>query len=149
MEAEEAYRQSLPYLEKLTVEAPDGVGSRRELHLLRRDYALLMAAAGRTRDAEEAYGRATADGKALVIDFADDPRTAIDAASTYRMYAHWLHAAGRRPDAEQAYREALGLYEKRPPKSAAACGSLAWFLATCPAVAVRDPGRASCWPRGP
>ena len=149
VEAEEAYRQSLPHLEKLTAEAPDGVGYRRELHLLRRDYALLMAAAGRPRDAEEAYGRATADGKASVTDFADDPRTAIDVASTYRMYAHWLHAAGRRPEAERAFREVLALFEKRPPDSAAACAPWpgSWPRAPSPRSATRA-GRSS-WPGGP
>ena len=141
-EAEEVYRQALPHIETLTAEAPDRLWYRTLLHRLRRDYALLMAAAGRPRDAEEAFGRATAAGKALLADFADDHATPIDVANTFGMHGRWLQAAGRHPEAERAFREVLALYDKRPPESAVACGSLAWFLATCPVAAIRDPGRA-------
>ena len=68
-EAEAVYRESLPQLEKLVAEAPTLHYARRLLVEHHWDYALMLEAAGRPREAETALDQAISSAETMWTEF--------------------------------------------------------------------------------
>src|SRR5262249_39135863 len=99
---------------------------------------LLEWARGRHREAEAAFRKALAVFQKLAADFPDKSGYRGSQVDLHCQLGGVLAGAGRLDEARGAFGKALEVF----PGSAAAHNTLAWLLATCPDVGVRDPGRA-------
>jgi Flp pilus assembly protein TadD len=83
VEAEEAYREAIARLEKLTGEYPDEPEYRSELARSHNDLGILLKDLGKPAEAEAAYGQALALRQKLASDFPAVPRYRQDLAGSY------------------------------------------------------------------
>jgi serine/threonine protein kinase/uncharacterized protein HemY len=118
----------------------------------RKHLAVQLASLGRTlvrlgelAQAEEAYRQALAVQEKLAEDFPRTPRYRSDLASLHQEVGDVLTARGRQEEARQAYAQVVAILERLVqdfPASPGHCRDLAWALATCPALDLRDAGEA-------
>jgi tetratricopeptide (TPR) repeat protein len=138
--AEHAERQSLELARGLVAEFP-AVSVYQELQR----WALGINARnrerlGRSRDAEALRRQAIKIAEGLLEHYPTVPRYRFYVQTGYRFLADVLWAQGRKEEASKAYRQALaGAGKAETPEQQ---DDLAYLLATCPDLQIRDPDRA-------
>jgi serine/threonine protein kinase/Flp pilus assembly protein TadD len=142
-EAEQAYRRAVALYTGLvedfaTVPAYRDNLARASLHL-----GHFLRNAGRFPEAEQAYRQALALGD--LADPAPDPFSRLKRAEGRYQLGQLLWQTDRLPEARQEFRRVAEEWSRlldQLPDHPGAHQQLAWFLATCPDPALRDPGRA-------
>ncbi|MEK7685478.1 MAG: serine/threonine-protein kinase [Verrucomicrobiota bacterium] len=108
----------------------------------------VLAALGRPREAEAAFRRSVAIREKLVADIPSVSMHSDNLAASCYYLGVVLETTGRSGEAAEVFRQALAIWEQlvapaTPSLKTRSCERrLAWMLATCPAVAFRDPQRA-------
>jgi serine/threonine protein kinase/uncharacterized protein HemY len=105
----------------------------------------LLLRLGESAEAEEAFREALAFQDKLAQDFPRTPRYRIDLASLQDQVGDLLTDVGRPEDARPVYAQALAVRKqlvKEYPDSPGHHAGLAWFLANCRDLQLRDAGQA-------
>jgi tetratricopeptide (TPR) repeat protein len=137
-EAEKLYRRALVVFEKLAADFPSVGFYRQEVGFTWWLLGWLLNTPGRLHDAEDAFCKAVEVHVKLAADFPKEPEYRSRLSRSYSELTHVLSAAGKHAELAQNYLKRLEL----APKDVGVLKNLAWLLATCPDLKVRDSKRA-------
>jgi tetratricopeptide (TPR) repeat protein len=144
-EAERFFREAIALREPLSRDFPGTVEHRRRLGSQYRGLGQALWAMGRLRPAEQVFRVALAIREKLADEHPDNPVLRENLAAIHGYLGYLLQEDRRGDEAEEEFRKSLGIYEQlvaQVPHSTGPRGELAWLLADCPALQLRDEARA-------
>jgi serine/threonine protein kinase/Tfp pilus assembly protein PilF len=143
LEAEQAYRRAVALCAGLVEDFATVPAYRNNLATACLELGHFLRNAGRLAEAEQAYRQALELGD--LADPSPDPFSWLKLAEGRYQLGQLLWQTDRLPEAREEFRKAAAEWNRlleQLPDHPGARSQLAWFLATCPDPAIRDPGRA-------
>jgi serine/threonine-protein kinase len=143
-DAEKVYVRMRTICEKAAKDFDEAV-NRNNLALSHAVLGDLHRIAGRLPEAEQAYHSALAVQERVIVDDPGNPMYRHTLGTIQADLGMVLWLAGRSAESEQHYRQALATFEKLVAENSEDTKyrtELAWLLATCPVVPLRDASKA-------